>query len=100
MKRKGDNYGGRKGQSLVGKYRRGRFIVWHCKDAFEAGKDCVDGVCGQCKVECTNDGHSCGICGQNIGDYKAEDNQGMMPRNRKNWPGPGPEECVICGIEL
>ena len=22
------------------------FVIWHCKDDFESGKACVDGVCG------------------------------------------------------
>lgn len=102
-KGKGIEYGARKGKSLVGKYKRGigrEFVVWHCKKAFEEGSKCVDGVCSLCKMNHGESGHSCGVCKQNICDYKGEYNQGMMMRERENWVGPGPEECAICGIGL
>ena len=75
-------------------------MVWHCKLAFEEGKECVDGVCGQCKIWHNENGHNCNICNQKIDDYKNEDNQGMMPRQRDTWAGPGPEYCAICSIEM
>ena len=45
-------------------------------------------------------GHSCGVCKQNIDDYKGEYMEGMMKRERANWDGLAPEECAICGIVL
>ena len=51
-------------------------MVWHCTNAFEEGKKCVDGVCGKCKMDHGGNGHSCNICNQEIDDYKMEDNQG------------------------
>ena len=83
------------------KYRSGigkQFVVWHCKGAFTEGSACVDGVCGQCKINDDNKGHSCKNCKQKLCDYKYEDNQTMMMRERKNWEGPGPEKCAICRI--
>ena len=102
-KRKGDKYGSREGQSLVGTYRGGmakQFVVWHCTNAFEEGEKCVDGVCGKCKMDHGGNGHRCNICNQEIDDYKMEDNQGMMPRKRSKWAGPGPEHCAICSIKM
>ena len=102
-KRKGGNYGLREGQSLVGTYRSTlgkNFCVWHCKRAFEEGYDCVDGVCSRCKMDSGNNEHACGECGQKLSSYKCEDDQRMMGRCRKNWEGPGPENCAICCIEL
>ena len=105
VKRKGlgIEYDTRKGESLVGKYKRGmgkEFVVWHCKKAFEEGSNCVNGVCGLCKMNYGESGHSCGVCKQNIRDYKEEEMEGMMMRARRNWKGPGPEECAICAIVL
>ena len=93
VKRKSVDYGSRDGLSLVGKYRSGigkQFVFWHCKGAFTEGSACVDGVCGQCKINDDNKGHSCKNCKQKLCDYKYEDNQTMMMRERKNWEGPGP----------
>ena len=101
VKRKSVDYGSRDGMSLVGKYRSGigkQFVVWHCKSAFTEGSACVDGVCGRCKINDENKGHSCKNCKQKVCDYKYEDNQTMMMRERKNWEGPGPEKCAICRI--
>ena len=92
------------GESLVGQYgrRKGqmRFVVWHCKDAFEAGKKCVDGVCGACKIDHNENGHMCPICKESIVDYRQETNVSYMPRKRPKWNGPGPTNCAICEIEL
>ena len=96
-------YGSREGQSLVKKHGRGigkQFVVWHCKDAFQEGKEYIDGVCGHCKILCSDKDHSCSIYKQTLADYKCEDNPQMMPRNRPKWAGPGPVKCAICGIEL
>ena len=87
----------------MGKYARGigkQFVVWYCKLVFEEGVECVDGICGQCKIMYTENGHSCSICNQKICDFKDEYNQGMMQCQRDNWVGPGPEFCAIRRIEL
>ena len=104
-KRKGNGieYGARRGKSLVGTYKSGigrEFVVWHCKDAFAGSSNCVDGVCGLCKMNHDKSGHSCGVCKQNIDDYKGEYMEGMMKRERANWDGLAPEECAVCGIVL
>jgi len=100
-KRKGGNYGSRKGHSLEGTYKRGpttRFVAYHCKKAFEEGSACVDAVCHSCRFTADNENHSCPEYKQKIGDYKAETNQAYMPRKRHKWPGPGPIVCGICEI--
>ena len=102
-KGKGIEYGTRSGESLVGTYKRGlgkRFVVWHCNKAFEGSSNCVDGVCGRCKILHDKSGHRCGVCKQNMDDYKGEYEEGMLKRKRINWDGLAPEECAICGIEL
>ena len=102
--RKRNEYGSRSGQSLLKKYGRGcgksKFVVWHCKDAFQLGIACVDGVCGECKIAHDKNDHKCHVCDQSIEDYREESLITYMPRNRKNWKGPGPETCVICDIEM
>ena len=75
-------------------------MVWHCKYAFEAKKECVDGVCGDCKIKHNKNGHKCPICMQSIVDYREQDNQTYMPRKRRNWNGKAPEKFAICEIEL
>ena len=89
---------------MVGQYGRGKgkmkFVIWHCKDAFEAEKKCVDGVCGACKIDHNKNGHKCPICKESIIDYRQETNATYMPRKRPNWIGPGPTNCAICEIEL
>ena len=89
---------------MVGQYGRGKgkmkFVIWHCKDAFEAGKKCVDGVCGACKIDQNKNGHKCPICKESIIDYRQETNATYMPHKRPNWIGPGPTNCAICEIEL
>ena len=74
----------RSGESCVDQYGRGRgkrkFVIWHCKDAFQLGKTCVDGVCVDYKLEYNKNGHKCNECGQSIEDYKEETNQNYMPR--------------------
>jgi len=101
-KRKGVNYGSRRGETLV-PYKRGlenRFVAYHCKLAFGAGSKCVDAICHKCKLNPENKDHSCPECNQNIGDYSEETNQGYMPRKRPNWEGPGPVVCGICEITM
>ena len=101
-KRKRNEYGSRSRQSLLKTYGRGcgksKFVVWHCKDAFESGKACVDGVCGECKIAHDKNGHKCHVCNQRIEDYRETTLITYMPRNRKNWKGPGPVTCAICDI--
>lgn len=103
-KRKAAGYGLRSGKSLVKQYGRGKgkrkFVIWHCKDAFENKNQCVDGVCGECKIKHNNNGHKCRVCKQSIVDYKDETDQAYMPRKRPKWEGPGPEKCAICDITL
>ena len=60
----------------------------------------MDGVCGLCKMNHDKSGHSCGVCKQNIDDYKGEYMEGMMKRESANWDGLALEECAICGIVL
>ena len=81
-------------------YGKSKFVIWHYKDAFELGKACVDGVCGECKITHDKNGHKCPICNQSIEDYREESLITYMPRNRNNWKGPGPETCAICDIEM
>ena len=104
VKRKAKEYGSRNGMSLVPQYGRGtgkkKFGVWHCKDAFKAKKECVDGVCVECKILYNKNGHKCPICKESIVDYHEEANAKYMPRKRPKWSGPGPEKCSICEIEL
>ena len=102
VKRKADEYGSRSGMSLVKQYGRGKrkFVIWHCKNAFEAKNKCVDGVCGECKIRHNKNGHKCPLCKMSIVDYREESNATYMPRKRPNWGGPGPEKCAICAIEL
>ena len=94
----------RKGESKVGKYGNGigrAFVVWHCKGAFQEGNECVDGVCSECMMEHGKSNHCCGNCGQNISDYKNEENAGMMMRERPpTWKEPAPEKCAICHIVM
>ena len=101
---KGEEYGSRSGESFVDQYGRGRgkrsFVVWHCKDAFESGTKCVDGVCADCKVTYDKNGHKCSECDQSIEDYKMETNISYMPRKRPTWKGPGPTNCAICNVIL
>ena len=101
-KRKRKEYGSRTGESLLKKYGRGRgkseFVIWHCKDAFELGKACVDGVCGECKITHNANGHKCRVCNQIIEDYREESLITYMPCNRKNWKGPDPVKYAICDI--
>ena len=89
---------------MVGQYGRHkgqiRFVVWLYKDAFEAGKKCVDGVCGACKIDHNGNGHRWPICKESIVDYRQETNARYMPRKRPNWNGPGPTNCAICDIVL
>ena len=104
-KRKGSGvvYDARMGQSLVGAYGRGllnKFVIYHCGTAFEKGSPCVDGVCRQCKQAHSDSGHKCGVCNQDIRDYKEEINQTMMWRTRPKWGGPCPVLCSICKIEM
>ena len=103
-KRKADGYGLRSGMSLVKQYGRKKgkrkFVIWHCRDAFENKNQCVDGVCGECKIKHNNNGHRCRVCKESIVDYKDETNQDYMPRKRPKWEGPGPEKCAICDITL
>ena len=99
-KREGKEYGSGKGQTLVGQYKRGRFGVWHCKDAFEEGSECVDGVCLEYKVDDKNKVHRCEKCKQKLADYKCEETEGTMTRRRRNLAGPGPVMCAICEIVL
>ena len=99
-KGKGVEYGKRKGQSLVGKYGRGKFVVWHCDDAFAATSKCMDGVCGECYVHHMDSGHSCGVCGQKLSSYKNEELERMLKRKRDNWDGIASEKCAICEIVL
>ena len=101
-KRKADDYGLRSGMSLVKQYGRKKgkrkFVVWHYRDAFENKNQCVDGVCGECKIIHNNNGPRCRVCKESIVDYKDETNQGYMPRKQPKWEGPGPEKCAICDI--
>ena len=103
-KRKRKEYGSRTGDSILDKYGRGRgkrtFVIWHCKYAFELGKACVDGVCGEYKITHGKNGHKCPVCKKIIEDYREESLIIYMSRNRKNWKGPGPETCAICDIEM
>ncbi len=104
-KRKGNGivYGAREGKYLVGKYGRGigkSFVVWHCSKAFEGSSNCVDGVCGLCKMNHGKSDHSCGVCNQNIASYKCKDMESIMKQKREDWDGLAPEKCAICGIEL
>lgn len=102
-KRKGGPYDTRKDETLVGKYKRGaatRFVAYHCKKAFEEGSACVDAVCMKCRFAEGSEGHSCTECKESISDYHEMIDQSYMPRNRKNWPGPGPVFCGICEIRL
>ena len=72
--------------------------MWHCKDAFEEGSECVDGVCSDCKLNDKNKGHSCNKCKQKLDNYKYEENEGMMMRKRRTtWAGPA---SVTCGIYM
>ena len=93
-------YGKRKGQSLVGKYKREKFVIWHCDNAFKARGKCMDGVCGDCYVQHMDSSHSCGVCGQEIGNYRDEKLQGMLNRKRDNWSGIAPKKCAIVEIVL
>ena len=77
-----------------------KFVIWHCKDAFKAGKKCVDRVCGECKIEHNKNGHKCPVCRESIVDYCQGKDQRYMPRKRPKWDGPGPTNCAICEIEL
>ena len=47
-------------------------------------------------------GYECGVCGQKLSSYKAEDGHHMTKHNREKWTGsgPGPEKCAIVSIEL
>ena len=103
-KRKGSNYGMRKGQTLIGTYNNRsvvkRFQIHHCGRCFDVESPCVDAVCGQCKYDSKNDEHSCSVCKQNVTDYKLEENEKMMPRSHPEWQGVGPETCAICGIVM
>ena len=75
--------------------------MWHCKDAFEEGYECMDGVCSDCKLNDKNKGHSCDKCKQKLDDYKYEENEGTMTRKRHTtWAGPAPVTCGICMIVL
>ncbi len=101
-KRRGANYGSRKGETLL-PYKRGRdkgFVANHCKLAFAAGSECVDAICRECKKNPINKDHSCPVCHQNIGTYKDETDVRCMPRRRPNWEGPGPVVCGICEITM
>ena len=104
VKRKAKEYGSRNGMSLVQQYGRGKgkkkFVVWHCKDAFEAEKKCVDGVCGEYMILHNKNGHRCPICKESIVDYREESNALYMPRGQPKWDGPSPEICSICEIKL
>ena len=88
---------------LVGTYKSTtgkNFVMWHCKQAFKEGYDCVNSVCSLCKMTHDKSDHECGVCGQKLSTYKAEDDQRMMSRNGKIWAVPGPEKGSICCIEL
>lgn len=84
----------------MGKYPRGGFVTYHCKEAFTLGSKCVDAVCKECKDNEENHGHSCHLCKQKMITYKDETIQSYMPRRRPDWPGPGPVYCGICEIKL
>ena len=75
-------------------------MVWHCNDAFKAESKCVEGVCGECYVQHMDSGHSCGVCKQEIGNYRDTNQEGYLNRKRDNWDGNAPEKCAICEIEL
>ena len=99
-KKIGKEYESRKGQTLVGQYKRGCFGVWYCKDTIEEGSEYIDGVCLECKVDDKNKGHWCEKCEHKLDDYKCEETEGMMMRKCRKWAWTGQVTCAICEIVL